>query len=1036
MPDCFAVGQLVCLKADPSRSGPIIAVVSAPGGQMRYRVFHSPTDIREYLADQVEPVAFTPTGDRLTDAVTKGEWLSAEAFRARLTAARLADPQIDHLYSLYAGRIQYIPFQFKPLLRFLRADQPRLLIADEVGVGKTIEAGIILKELQARQRVDNILILCPKALVTKWRDEMRRFDEDFRPLSSESLRYCLDETDMDGAWPGQYSRAIVHLELLRQEQYLNGIRTKTFPKPGLTTLTPPPHFTLLIVDEAHHLRNPGTLSHQLARILCNISDAVLFLSATPVHVGSENLYNLLNLLRPDLFSNREVFNQVVEPNQFLTGAMRALRSRQPQSAALQAMHKAAATAWGGMVTARDPLFSHWQTRLQKEEPLSDLERVRCVRDLEELHSLAHVINRTRRRDIGRFTLREPLTVTVPFTEAQSKFYEALMEFRRQTLLETHNAAVVSLITDTLQRQAASCLPALAALLDAFLSTGRFVAQKYSDDPELEETSVELSGEMRDQADELRQMARALPDEDPKFDQLLKVVQDTSRSAGPGKVLVFSYFLHTLDYLYRKLYLLGYRVAVVNGGVIDEDREMLRNRFRLPRHDPDAIDILLSSEVGCEGLDYEFCDRLVNYDIPWNPMRIEQRIGRIDRFGQAAEKVLIFNFITPGTVEERIFFRCFDRLGIFRDTIGDLEEVLGDLVEDLNKIALDPQLSAQQADEKARQMSDNLLRQIEEDHRLEEESGGLLGVDQIFTEDISKMTGEGRFVAPDELRLMVELYVEQPAMGGKLTRDEKNPALYNLRLRKESRQAVLQKLQSMLRPDRSSLALIRWLQGDETFIRLTFDQNTALENRSLPFITPVHPLARLASAYWQEQSEPLVTHIQVTDSDLPAGRYLFLCELWDFLGVRSEVRMISLCWDIDRQVVAEEISQKLLPLLFKAGNGALEPVDQSFVMDALQRLEEAIQKHRETVLRQHRERNLYLLDRRIAGLKTWYQGRLAQLAAELETMRDERIRRMKESEKNRLEQEQQSRMAELDQKKNADITTRRIALGILEVENDK
>ena len=108
------------------------------------------------------------------------------------------------------------------------------------------------------------------------------------------------------------------------------------------------------------------------------------------------------------------------------------------------------------------------------------------------------------------------------------------------------------------------------------------------------------------------------------------------------------------------------MAIITGKVQDEEREALRNRFRLPRTDPDAIDILLSSEVGCEGLDYEFCDRMVNYDIPWNPMRIEQRIGRIDRFGQRSEKVLIYNFVTPGTVEERIFFRCFERIGVFRE----------------------------------------------------------------------------------------------------------------------------------------------------------------------------------------------------------------------------------------------------------------------------------------------------------------------------------------------------------------------------------
>ncbi len=151
---------------------------------------------------------------------------------------------------------------------------------------------------------------------------------------------------------------------------------------------------------------------------------------------------------------------------------------------------------------------------------------------------------------------------------------------------------------------------------------------------------------------------------------------------------------------------------------------MRDRFRLPRSDEDAIDVLLSSEVGCEGLDYEFCDRLVNYDIPWNPMRVEQRIGRIDRYGQASDKVLIFNFVTPGTVEERVFFRCFERLGVFRDTVGDLEEVLGEVVEDLTRVALDPHLTPEQAEEKAipsrRRTTPSVL--AEEQRRLE--GGGL------------------------------------------------------------------------------------------------------------------------------------------------------------------------------------------------------------------------------------------------------------------------------------------------------------------------
>jgi hypothetical protein len=392
-------------------------------------------------------------------------------------------------------------------------------------------------------------VLCPKALVVKWREEMRRFDEDFRPLSAENLRYCLEETHLDGVWPAQYSRAIVHLELLRQEPYLRGVKSRPYPKQGLMTLEPPPHFTLLIVDEAHHLRTPGTLSHQLARFLCEISDAVLFLSATPVHVGSDNLFTLLNLLRPDLFSNRQVFNQVIEPNQYLTKAMRAVRLRHPvnewQQEAVASLDEIKDTTWGRQVISHDPLFIEWKTRLARNDLLSDEERIRCLRDLEEIHSLAHIINRTRRRDIGRFTIREPHTVTVPFTEPQRVFYQALMDFRRKVLLQTYNPVVVELITDTLQRQAASCLPALIPSIDAFLKTGRFSLNIISDDPESEDFETDLPAELLDQARELKELARTLPDEDPKFEQLRGLIQETMQSEGPGKVLVFSYFLHTL-----------------------------------------------------------------------------------------------------------------------------------------------------------------------------------------------------------------------------------------------------------------------------------------------------------------------------------------------------------------------------------------------------------------------------------------------------------------------------------------------------------
>lgn len=472
-----------------------------------------------------------------------GSDLTAREFRARLTAARLSHPLVDNLYALDAARIKFIPFQFKPLLRFLHAEQPRLLIADEVGVGKTIEAGLVLNELASRQQLDTVLVACPKALVFKWRDEMRRFDERFRILKGEDLRYCLREAHLDGAWPTEYSRAIVSLELARIDDYLGPVNGRRTQRVGFLDLSPPPRFSLLIVDEAHHLRNPDGNSHRLARLLCDNSEAALLLSATPLQVGSENLYTLLALLRPDLFPDQAVFDEAVEPNRYITLAMRQVRAPPDdwQRAAAQTLETAAATNWGRRVLVMDPLFRHWQERLAQPAALSDEERIRCLRDLEEGHTLSQVMNRTRRRDIGPFTLRDPQTVEVPFTPAQEAFYQELVELRRQLLLQHYDPVVVPMILDTLQRQAASCLPATAQAVDAFLAREGLLLAAISDDPELGEEQFEVPATLLRvrAAQRLRASAAALPPDDPKLQRLLEVVEQTRTGEGSGKLLVFS-----------------------------------------------------------------------------------------------------------------------------------------------------------------------------------------------------------------------------------------------------------------------------------------------------------------------------------------------------------------------------------------------------------------------------------------------------------------------------------------------------------------
>jgi superfamily II DNA/RNA helicase len=205
-------------------------------------------------------------------------------------------------------------------------------------------------------------------------------------------------------------------------------------------------------------------------------------------------------------------------------------------------------------------------------------------------------------------------------------------------------------------------------------------------------------------------ARALPEEDAKLDRLIAVIEE--KAALPNnKLLVFSSFRHTLAYLARKLNERGVRVGLIHGDVPDHERRQRRAAFAASAEDPRTIDVLLSSEVGAEGLDYQFCDAIVNYDIPWNPMRIEQRIGRIDRYGQKSDTVLIYNFVTPGTVEFEIYDRCLLRIGIFERTIGGSEAVLGEIAEGIRRVVEDLSLSEGARKDRLQQIADNEIRHI-------------------------------------------------------------------------------------------------------------------------------------------------------------------------------------------------------------------------------------------------------------------------------------------------------------------------------------
>lgn len=621
----FKQGQVITLKSDKSITGAIVNIMEGYP-ETRYQVFTA-AGMQTYYESQID----------IQESDEEMEKVNAERFNAGLTASLIRNPSISSLYSLNTAKIDFIPHQFRPVLKFIRADRPRLLIADGVGVGKTIEAGLILRELQARRNLDSVLIICPRPLVSerKWEEEMKRFGEEFTALDGDLFRHCINELDMEGEWPEKYKKAIIPYSLFDESNVFGNKKHK-----GLMEVDPP-EFDLVIVDEAHHIRNTATYGYRAVSRFCDAAEAVVLLTATPVQLQYDDLFVLLNLLRPDLIIDRKTFQDMAEPNQFINMASTYVRGFKEgwKENAYEQIINACNTSWGKKVFQGNPTMERI-IRVLNQNEISVEERVQLISDIENMHTFSNLISRTRRRDIGEFTIRKPYTVTVEFTPEQRELHDKVLEVVHEIFSTIHCTDNTKFMMTTIRRQTASCLFGLAPMLRSILY--RHLYEITDNDDE----SIDLSAlnhdkslfSIQEQIEEILEIADALPDEDPKFDALMEIVKK-KQTETKNKLMIFSSFRHTLHYLYNKLTEQGLRVGLIHGDVIDEERRELRKRFnpnQTPCEDKTALDILLFSEVGCEGLDYQFCDCMVNYDLPWNPMKVEQRIGRIDRNGQTSE----------------------------------------------------------------------------------------------------------------------------------------------------------------------------------------------------------------------------------------------------------------------------------------------------------------------------------------------------------------------------------------------------------------
>lgn len=1005
-------GDVVRLKARPGQTGAVIEV-HAGGDETRFTVFHDGT-IATYYESQLAPANSRP----------KRKDVGPGDLHAALSALQLRHPSTSHLYSLFASRINFVPYQFRPVLKLIQSDRPRLLIADEVGVGKTIEAGLILKELQARRDIRSVLIICPKPLVAerKWLEELKRFDEQFMHLDGKSLEYCVTETHLDGIWPQQYAKAILPYSLLDEDLLLGKQKGKQRQR-GLLDLDPPPAFDLVIVDEAHHIRNTDTWAYRTVRYFCDNAEAVVLMSATPIQLGDNDLFNLLHLLRPDILPTRQAFEHMAEPNPHLNLAIEVVRAAKNDWVADARKHieAAAATSWGKGVLAPDPRLQDVYDLLG-DEAITQKDRLAIVQRLEQLFTFSPMINRTRRRDIGNFTTRKPETVAVEFTPEQADLHRDLINVIARMLAHRHGDQNLMFMLTTVRRQVASCVFGLAPLLEGILH--RHLSQVELSETDGEDVSAALSDaflDFRSDVDALINRAKSISEADPKFDAFLKVIRDKQKLPN-NKLLVFSTFRHTLAYLVARMAHEPVRVGLIHGDVADEERRVLRYRFSLPKENPLAVDVLLSSEVGCEGLDFQFCDGLVNYDLPWNPMRVEQRIGRIDRYGQKSDTVAIYNLITPGTVDAEIYERCLLRIGVFRQALGGSEEILGRLTREIRDIAENMSLTSEELKARLQQLADNEIRAVQEQQRLEEEQTKLFGLTLPSRDEDMVKRASSFWLSPSRLANLANRYLDSLGVSG-LAQPFDRKAVLNLQLNQDARARLLADFKSLNLSGSTALGWERWLKGSDPNFYATFDQATASDRRDLAFITPTHPLARQAA----RQFEPVGvvnSAIVAASSVVAPGRYPYAIYRWRTLGLKEDFVFHPVTLD-------PSLSQHFLELLESATAAAyatdISP-DEEAALESVhyQAWTNARAKHIEEVAN--------LAGARLASLRTSHAARIAILEEQRDAVGDSRIRRMRGSQLASAQQDYERRKSELEEASQlGEIVAEPVAFGVLTVE---
>ncbi|PJZ69896.1 RNA helicase [Leptospira perolatii] len=536
--------------------------------------------------------------------------LSLSAYELKLTHA------YDKLSALSNSRTRLLPHQIESTYVVVNSLKPRFILADEVGLGKTIEAALVMKELIFRRGYKKVLIVAPSPLLVQWQQELRnKFNEEFEIVKRKNF-----VTSGTKNWKN-FKHVITSVDFIKNPKYAEEIlKTK---------------WDIVIFDEAHRLRRDYhkiTRAYLFAEKISKKCECLLLLTATPFRGKLEELYYLLHLIDPNILGHYHTF-----VNDYVIGNKSDLKEK-----------------------------------------------------------ISKVLLRRRKVEVGGFTKRFAKTVKIELSPVERQFYDETTEYvRREYNLAMRNQnRAVGFVMIVFQKLLDSSVFALLSALSKrkFLLENRFhrlqALENKLDEWDLDETEgVEdfvsdldesSPGDLASLKRELLSLNRLILlgkkiKEDRKSQKLKETIAKLKKE-GHHKFIIFTQFRSTQDFLASTLS--DYKVTVFHGSLSADAKEAAIQEFR------NSTEILICTEAGGEGRNLQFSNVLFNYDLPWSPLKIEQRIGRIHRFGQK-DNVFIFNFASKDTVAERILEVLSNKIRLFEESIGVSDELLGAIEDELD-----------------------------------------------------------------------------------------------------------------------------------------------------------------------------------------------------------------------------------------------------------------------------------------------------------------------------------------------------------------